>query len=94
MGEPGKYSLDIHGTTTLKDPGAGVVSPGEALLGMPALVPRTTKSYNKLPALSVSRGLASTTSMPAAPYGAMPAPSTSIVDATTGRWRATGSNEA
>jgi hypothetical protein len=53
-GEPGKYSLDTPGPTTLEDPGVGVVSPTAALPGMPAPAPHTTKSYSELPVLSPS----------------------------------------
>jgi hypothetical protein len=96
-GEPGelsKYTPDIPGPMTLEDPGAGASSPRVAFSGMPAPVPRTTKSCDKLPALPPSQGPASATSTPVAPCGAPPAPGTSIADATTGHQRATGTDEA
>jgi hypothetical protein len=82
-GEPDKYNPDIPRPTVLEDSGVGAASPGAALLGTPAPVPRITKSYIELPALSPSQGGASATSTPAAPYGSSPAPDTSIADATT-----------
>jgi hypothetical protein len=82
--EPDKYSPDIPGPMALKDLGARAVSPGATLLRMPAPTPHTTKSFNKLPALSPSRGSTSATATPVAPCIAPPAPGTSIADTTTG----------
>jgi hypothetical protein len=78
-GEPGKYNLDTPGLTVLEDPGAKAAPPGAALPAMLASVSHTTKSYNKLLALSPSQVLASAALAPTAPCG------TSIADATTGR---------
>jgi hypothetical protein len=80
--EPNKYNLDIPRPMALEDLGAGAASPGAALPGMPAPTPRTTKSFNKILALSPSWGVGichlntSVTVWCTA--------STSIVDATTG----------
>jgi hypothetical protein len=41
----------------------------------------------------LARGAASVTSMPTAPYGAPPAPGTSVADATTSHWQVTGADE-
>jgi hypothetical protein len=93
-GESGKYSPDTPGLTVVEDLGARAASPRIALPGTPAPAPHTTKSYNKLLALSPSQGPASATSALAAPYGALPTPNTSVADATTDRRRATGTDEA
>jgi hypothetical protein len=82
--EPGRHSPDAPGLIGLNDSGAEAASPGVALPGTPVLVPRTTKSCNKLMALSPRWGPASATSMLTAPYGASPALGTSVADATTG----------
>jgi hypothetical protein len=84
-GEPSNHSPDTIGITTLEDLGAGAILPGVALLGMPAPVPHTTKSYSELPTLSPRWGPASTTSTTVAPCSVPPAPNTSIADATTRR---------
>jgi hypothetical protein len=55
-GEPDKYNPDIPRPTVLEDSGVGAASPGAALLGTPAPVPRITKSYIELLALSPSQG--------------------------------------
>jgi hypothetical protein len=77
-----------------EDPRAGATSPGVALPKMLAPAPCTTKSCSQLLVLSTSQGPASTTSVQAAPYGVLLAPSNSIADATTSRRRATRTNEA
>jgi hypothetical protein len=82
-GELGKYGPNTPGLMVHEDPGAEATSPGAALPGMLASVPRTTKSCNKHQALSPSHGLAPATLTPVAPYGAPPAPGTSVVDTTT-----------
>jgi hypothetical protein len=55
-GEPNKYSPDIPVPMALEDPRAGAASPRATLSGTPAPAPCTTKSCNKLPMLSPSRG--------------------------------------
>jgi hypothetical protein len=88
LGEPSKYNPCIPGPMTLEDPWAGDTSPEAALM------PHITKSCYKLPMLLPSRGLASAISMPSAPCGAPPAPTTSVGNATTGCRRVTGTIEA
>jgi hypothetical protein len=81
-------------THDTRGPGGWSLITRVALSGMPAPVPRTTKSCDKLLALPPSQGPASATSTLVTPCGAPPAPGTSIADATTGHQRATGTDEA
>jgi hypothetical protein len=84
-GEPDKHGPDIPEPPALEDPGAGAAPLGAALLEMPALTPRTTKSRSKLPVSLPSRGPAPTTSMPAVSCNAPPALSTFDTGAIIGR---------
>jgi hypothetical protein len=79
-----KHSPDIPGPPVLEDQRAGATSPMVALLKTPAPVSCTTKSRNKLPASSPSRGPAPTTSWPVVPCNVPPALGTSDTDTIIG----------
>jgi hypothetical protein len=73
LGDPGRYSPDTLGPTTLEDPGAVAASSGVTLLRTPASALCTPKSRSKLSVSLPSRGTAPTTSTLVVPYDAPPA---------------------
>jgi hypothetical protein len=93
-GVPGKYNPDTLGLIVLEDPRAGAASPMVALPAMPRLAPRTTESYNNPTTLSPCQGPVPTTSVPVVPFGAPTTLEISIANTTTGRQRATRTDEA
>jgi hypothetical protein len=65
--EPGRSSPVAPGPTAPEDSGAGIASPGAALLGIPRPAPRTTRLRDRPPASSHDQGPVLSTSTLTAP---------------------------
>jgi hypothetical protein len=77
-GEPSRYNLDTPGPVAPEDLRAGAMSPGAALLGTQAPVPRITKSHSKQLTSLPSWVSVPTTLMPVAPCKAHQHPAPSV----------------